>query len=73
MEKKHFVKIMTIFVTVLLKMTLCLRICFVFTKKNIILSLFKIDTLTSPRIFSLFWYALSKHVSLDTYLTFSSP
>ena len=45
MEKKHFVKIVTSLVTFLLKMTLCLCIYFVFTKKPIILSLFKIDTL----------------------------
>ena len=34
MEKKKFVKIVTSFVTVLLKMTLCLSIYFVFTKKT---------------------------------------
>ena len=45
MEKKHFVKTVTIFVIVLLKMTLCLCIGFVFTKKPIILRLFKINTL----------------------------
>ena len=45
MEKQHFVKIVTGLVTVLLKMTLCLCIYFVFTKKPIILSLFKVDTL----------------------------
>ena len=45
MEKRHFVKIVTSFVAVLLKMTLCLCIYFVFTKKPIILSLFKIDAL----------------------------
>ena len=43
--KKHFVKIVTSLVTVLLKMTLCLCIYFVF-----ILSLLKIDTL-KPGIF----------------------
>ena len=41
MEKKHFVKIVTTLVTVLLKMTLCLFIDFVFTKNP----LFKIDRL----------------------------
>ena len=41
--KNHFVKIMTIFVTFLLKMTLCLCICFVFTKNP--LSVFQIDIL----------------------------
>ena len=45
MEKNYFVKIVTRFVTVLLKMTLCLCIYFIFTKNLIILSLFKIDTL----------------------------
>ena len=45
MEKKHFVKIVTSFVAVLLKMTLCLCIYFIFTKKDIVLSLFKTDTL----------------------------
>ena len=45
MEKKHFVKMVTNLVSVLLEMTLCLCIYFVFTKKPIILSLFKIDTL----------------------------
>ena len=45
MEKKHFVKIVTSLVTVLFKMTLHLCIYFVFAKKPIILSLFKIDTL----------------------------
>ena len=45
MEKRHFVKIVTSFVAVLLKMTLCLCIYFIFTKKPIILSLFKIDVL----------------------------
>ena len=43
--KKHFVKIVTSLVTVLFIRTLCLCIYFVFTKKNIILSLFQIDTL----------------------------
>ena len=43
--EKHFVKIATSFVTVFLKMTLCLCIYFIFTKKIIILNLFKIDTL----------------------------
>ena len=42
MEKKNFV---TSLVTVLLKMTLCLWLYFVLTKKTMILSLFKIDTL----------------------------
>ena len=32
MEKKHFIKIVTSLVTVLLTMTLCLCIYFVFTK-----------------------------------------
>ena len=45
MENNYFVKIVTRFVTVLLKMTLCLCIYFIFTKNLIILSLFKIDTL----------------------------
>ena len=45
MEKKHFVKIVASLVTILLKMTLCLCIYFVFTKNSIIISLFKIDTL----------------------------
>ena len=45
MEKKHFVKIMLSLVAVLLKMALCLCIYFEFAKKNIILSLFKFDTL----------------------------
>ena len=45
MEKNDFIKIVTSFVTVLLKMILCLCIYFVFTKKPIILNLFKIDTL----------------------------
>ena len=44
-EKKDFIKIVTSLVTALFKMTLYLCIYFVFTKKNIILSLFKIDTL----------------------------
>ena len=44
MLKKHFVKIVTSLVTVLLKMMLYLCIYFVFTK-NIILSLFRIYTL----------------------------
>ena len=35
MEKKHFVKIVASLVTVLLKMTLCLCIYFVFTKKTL--------------------------------------
>ena len=34
MEKQHFVKIVTSLVTVLLKMTLCLCIYFVFTKNE---------------------------------------
>ena len=41
MEKKHFVKIMTNLVAVLLKMILCFCIYFVFTSKK----LFKIDKL----------------------------
>ena len=45
MEKKHFVKIVTSLVRVLLKLTLCSCMCFIITKKNIILSLFKTDTL----------------------------
>ena len=45
MEKKHFVKIVKSLVAVLFKMASCLRIYFAFTKKPIILSLFKIDTL----------------------------
>ena len=45
MEKKHFVKIVTSLVTVLFKMILYICIYFVFTKKNIILSLLKIDAL----------------------------
>ena len=44
-KKKHFVKIVASFVTVLFKMTLCFCIYFVFTKKTILLSQFKIDTL----------------------------
>ena len=45
MWKKHFVKIVTSFVTVfLLKMTLCLCLLYIY-KKPIILSLFKIGTL----------------------------
>ena len=35
-EKKHFVKIVTSLVTVLLKMTLCLCIYFVFIKKSLL-------------------------------------
>ena len=46
MEKKHFVKIVTSLVTVLLKMTLYLFAYFAFTKKPIVLSLFEIDALT---------------------------
>ena len=45
MGRKHFVKIVISFVAVLLKMTLCLCIYFIFTKKPIILSLFEIDAL----------------------------
>ena len=45
MKKKYFIKIVTSLVTVLLNITLCLCIYFVLTKKNIVLSLFKIDTL----------------------------
>ena len=45
MEKKHFVKIVTSLVTVLLKMTY-LFAYFAFTKKTIVLSLFEIDALT---------------------------
>ena len=45
MEKKHFVKIVTIMATVFLKMTSCLCIYFVFTKKLIILRLPKIHAL----------------------------
>ena len=45
MEKKHFVKIVTSLVTILLKMALCLCIYFVFTNNPIILNLYKIDTL----------------------------
>ena len=45
MWTKHFVKIVTSFVTVfLLKMTLCLCLLYIY-KKPIILSLFKIGTL----------------------------
>ena len=50
-EKEPFVKIVTSLVTVLSKMTLRLCIYFVVTKKLIILSLFKIDTLNSARLF----------------------
>ena len=45
MEEKHFVKTVTSLVNIFLKMTLCLLIYFGFTKKNIILSLFIIDTI----------------------------
>ena len=45
MEKKHFVKLVTSLVAVLLKMALCLYISFIFTKKAIVLTLFKIDAL----------------------------
>ena len=45
MEKKHFVKIVQSLVKVLFKETLYLSIYFVFKKKNVVLSLFKIDAL----------------------------
>ena len=45
MEKNNFVKIVTSLVILLLKMIFRLCIYFVFTKKRIILSLTKIDTL----------------------------
>ena len=62
MKKKHFVKIVTILVTVLLKMTLCLWIYFAFTKKNI-LSLFKIHTLNfTMYIFEILIWPLKKYV-----------
>ena len=46
MEKKHFVKIVTSFAAVLLKITLFMHLLYIY-KKPIILSLFKIDTLNS--------------------------
>ena len=46
MEKKHFVKIVQSLVTVLFKETLYLCMYFMYIyEKNIVLSLFKIDTL----------------------------
>ena len=63
MEKKHFVKIMTSLVTVLLKMRLCLCI-YSFTKKNIISSLFKIDTLNFPMyVLTILIYPLKIYVT----------
>ena len=41
--RKHFVKIVTSLVRVLLRIALCLCIYFAFTKNVIILNLFKID------------------------------
>ena len=45
MGKNHFIKIVASLVTVLLKMTLFMYLLCIY-KKRIILSLFKIDTLT---------------------------
>ena len=70
MEKKHFVKIVTSLVTVLLKMTLCLCIYFVFTKKNIILSLFKVDTLNFTMYILTILACPLKNTSLDYIIQF---
>ena len=77
MEKKHFVQIVTSLVTVLYKMTLYLCIYFVFTKKTIILSLFKIDTLNfTMYILTILTYPLKTYVirlhnliSMNNFLT----
>ena len=61
--KKHFVKIVTSLVTVLLKMTSGLCIHFEFAKKPIILSLFKIDTLNFTKyILTIFICLLKTYV-----------
>ena len=65
MEKNNFVKIVTSLVTVLLKVALCLCIYIVFTKKIIILSLFKIDTLNFTMFILIVLTCPIKHMSLD--------
>ena len=51
MEKKHFVKTVTSFVAVLLKMALCLCINFIFTKNPLFKAYLKLIHQTSPCIF----------------------
>ena len=62
-KKKHFVEIVTTLVTVLVKKTLCLCIYFSFAKKLLILSLFKIDTLSlTMYVFTIFTCLLKIYV-----------
>ena len=63
--KKHFVKIVTSLVTVLLKITLRWCIYFVFAKKPIILSLFKIYTLNFTMYILTILTCPLKNMSLD--------
>ena len=51
MEKKHFLKIVTSFVTVFLEMTLCFYIYFIFTKNPLFSAYLKLIHETLPGIF----------------------
>ena len=69
-KEKHFVKIVTILVTVLSKIILYLSIYFAFDKKSIILSLFKIDTLNfTMYILTILTCSLKKYIRLHNLIS----